>query len=192
MQNSVFTALAPIIAPCSIAEIKQYCKVPVWFTEDDLLFARLVLTAKSVVQRLSNRFIGRHLIDEVFDVGHSNVLRFKYGPVTGIEHVWVYYNELRLYQSAGGDDFVVSMSPMEFLFYRSGDAGHMQVNINSVRNFKRLKVSYYVGTSDLASVPPELIQAVYMLVSEWYLERGNPNAVRRSAAADLLLRIQIN
>jgi uncharacterized phiE125 gp8 family phage protein len=169
---------APTIEPVDLALAKVQCRIEPDVVDEDGVLAAYIAAARSWVED----YTGRPLMTQTWQMSlpdfPTRVWLPYAAPLASITHVKYYDTTNTLTTLSSSVYTTAAFSEPACLTLVDG-----QVWPSVYVRDDAVQIEYVVGVSDVASVPPALVQAVQMLVGHWYANREN--SVVGTIAADV-------
>ncbi len=157
---------APTIEPVDLALAKVQCRIEPDVVDEDGVLAAYIAAARSWVET----YTGRPFMTQTWQVSLRDFptrvwLPFA-APLASVTHV-KYYDTANALQTLSSSVYTTAaFSEPACLTLVDG-----QTWPSTFYRDDAVQIEYVVGVSDVASVPPALVQAVQMLVGHWYANR---------------------
>lgn len=154
----------PGVEPVTLADAKQYLRVS--GTDEDALILRLIATARRRAEKLTWRALCTQTIDYVLDEFHCRVIELPAPPLQSVTHV-KYFDlngtEQTMDSSLYQVDTISEPGRIAPAYLQVWPSTRDQMNAVTVR-----MVCGYGGT---AQVPPDIANAVLLMVGHYYEHR---------------------
>ncbi len=177
---------APTVEPVDLALAKVQCRIEPDVVDEDGVLAAYIAAARSWVED----YTGRPLMTQTWQMSlpdfPTRVWLPYAAPLASITHVKYYDTTNTLTTLSSSVYTTAAFSEPACLTLVDG-----QVWPSVYVRDDAVQIEYVVGVSDVASVPPKLVQAVQMLVGHWYANReavsvNGANAMEIPFAAEAL------
>ncbi|MBA5776362.1 phage head-tail connector protein [Stappia sp. F7233] len=148
----------PAIEPVTIADARLHLRVT--HTDEDALISRLIEAARAHVEQATRRALitqGWRLYLDAWPPGR--IIRLPVSPVQRIDAVTVY----------DADGMPVALDPGAYTLDGASSPARVRVHAGAPAAANGVEIDFIAGYGDEAgSVPAALVQAILLLVGQWY------------------------
>ena len=151
----------PALEPVTLEDARAHLRVTV--TDEDTLLTRLIAAARRQVEQVTQRALITQTWRLYLDVWPpGRIVRLPIAPVQQVDAVTVY----------NVDGIPVSIDPSGFALDSIGSPPRLKVALGATppgRTLNGIEIDFTAGYGSLAGdVPRPLVQAILMLVAQWF------------------------